>query len=652
MKNNKLSLIIYISIIILLLFSLIVLSILGNKTRVGYLCDFTLDINRTLELNDLEENNKLNEYVVYDYIFRIRYYDKIFRNSDLYDVYIDTNEIIEENDFIKSMKMDYEGSPFGHLVSNKEIDLEKIDGIKYKLKVKINNYLYILVLLSSLFVLIIFSSKIKKYYNNCSTFIKDINVNNELNISKNDYLFIIIAAIVCILLFAFQYYLCFPGYFQNYDNYEIMYKGYRGIYNNWHPVIISIVLRIIYNIFGFDSYYIFLINLLLWYSGLYLIIISLYLKFKNKYVIFLFLISFIANIFFTMVIYYKDTTASLIIWFALSIIFFQSVYIIKNKFIFILSKIFSIFLLLVGMLWRHNFIVTVYPLFFLFITINKKIIDVNKYKKFLVGFAFILATILIFISNNFHLLFENGKKNYSNHIFLLQIAGCAVNSGDYSLIPDNWYIKGRDMFDVQKIYNENKLNGDRLVTIWNENAPFEYGNLENLKKVWIKYIIKYPISYLKHILNYTKYIWKVPIYILDVDEVQLIRSRSDYRGAYFEKDEEFFNALKNKYIVFTPLKEKIYSILYTILPNINILLFIFISILLFITSIIMFMNKIYNNFLLFTFFTSLSSFATAMIVALFTPVISYRYIHPVVSITIISLISFFTFIFDCMERVK
>ena len=121
MKNNKLSLIIYISIIILLLFSLIVLSILGNKTRVGYLCDFTLDIDRTLELNSLEENSKLNEYVVYDYIFRIRYYDKIFRNSDLYGVYIDTNEIIEENDFIKSMKMDYEGSPFGHLVSNKEI---------------------------------------------------------------------------------------------------------------------------------------------------------------------------------------------------------------------------------------------------------------------------------------------------------------------------------------------------------------------------------------------------------------------------------------------------------------------------------------------------------------------------------------------------
>ncbi|TKZ29160.1 hypothetical protein EZH24_11180, partial [Brachyspira catarrhinii] len=68
--------IIYLSLSIFLLTTLIILQILGGRERVGYLSDFKII-----------EKSKSN----YIYDFRIRYYDKVFRNSDIYGVYLITN---------------------------------------------------------------------------------------------------------------------------------------------------------------------------------------------------------------------------------------------------------------------------------------------------------------------------------------------------------------------------------------------------------------------------------------------------------------------------------------------------------------------------------------------------------------------------------
>lgn len=160
MNNKKLFVILFISFILIFSTTLIIFSILGNKNRIGYLGEFKFDeshINNTLELNGLnvEETKKIftiddkldndvlinyiftNESITnYSYGFRLKYYDKIFRNSDIYSVYIDTNKVIKDNNFIKSIIIDINGSPFGNLISYKKIDLEKIDNISYILKIK------------------------------------------------------------------------------------------------------------------------------------------------------------------------------------------------------------------------------------------------------------------------------------------------------------------------------------------------------------------------------------------------------------------------------------------------------------------------------------------------------------------------------------
>ena len=131
MKQKNLFLKIYIPFVIITIITLIVLQILGSKNRVGYLTDFKLNVYKTLELNNLENiNNELDEEGLKNFIlnnenitnyvhhFRIRYYDKVFRHSDIYAVYTDLNNL---SDFVKEVKMDYDGSPFGSLISDKII---------------------------------------------------------------------------------------------------------------------------------------------------------------------------------------------------------------------------------------------------------------------------------------------------------------------------------------------------------------------------------------------------------------------------------------------------------------------------------------------------------------------------------------------------
>ena len=105
MKNNKLFLKIYISILSICILTLIVLLILGNITRVGYLTEFNFDqyhVNGTLELNGIDadeinklftidgklDNNSLINYIFtnenitnYSYVFRIHTYCTFFSQN-------------------------------------------------------------------------------------------------------------------------------------------------------------------------------------------------------------------------------------------------------------------------------------------------------------------------------------------------------------------------------------------------------------------------------------------------------------------------------------------------------------------------------------------------------------------------------------------
>ena len=207
-KNKNLFLKIYIPFVIITVVILIVLQILGSKKRVGYLTDFNLEIDRTLELNnlnDIKENfiidNELDEerlknYLLtnenitnYVYHFRIRYYDKVFRNNDIYGVYVDLSNL---PDYMENVEMEEGGSPYGNFISDiKTIEEEKIDNINYVLKIRINFIIIIITIILAILCLYIAIYFLIKNIGKIIKFVKNI---------KYKYLYLISGIIIFLVV--------------------------------------------------------------------------------------------------------------------------------------------------------------------------------------------------------------------------------------------------------------------------------------------------------------------------------------------------------------------------------------------------------------------------------------------------------------------
>ncbi|MEI0558887.1 hypothetical protein [Brachyspira intermedia] len=125
MKQNKktflLSYLVFISAIILFI---VIFSILGSVERVGYLSNF----------NHILENK---------YYFTLKFESSIFKNNKIYRVYPNTNEMPDNVTNIR-----WSGSYYGNLVlGDSSIQLkenDKIENIKYTVKIQKNVFLFLL----------------------------------------------------------------------------------------------------------------------------------------------------------------------------------------------------------------------------------------------------------------------------------------------------------------------------------------------------------------------------------------------------------------------------------------------------------------------------------------------------------------------------
>ena len=642
-KNKNLFLKIYIPFVIITIIALIVLQILGSKKRVGYLTDFNLNIERMLNLYDLENiNNELDEedlknFILnnenitnYIYQFRIRYYDKVFRNSDIYGVYPDLSNL---PDYMKNAEMDEGGSPYGNFISDKKIiEEEKIDNVSYILKVKPEILILICFILS--LILIIY-------------FYRKLNILNDKN-------FIMATILIGLVLFIFQFWLCFPGMTEG-DTWFIFLKVMEGNnYSDWHNAFIQIFLNSLCRLFGFHTFYMFLFNLIFWYIGLSIIIISLYFKFKNKYVLWLFFLSFLSNIFYMNIWKLKDTFALSFFWIASALIFFTTLIKIKDNKVNIILNILSILLFICSMLSRHNFIVTVYPIFLIFTYRIYKNKDVMNIKQYLVKFLcimFIFAICLLGIYKLFPKLpiIDHNERNPTNSIYALHIARIAVLSNDESVIPQEWYQIGKDFNDVIKDYENFSARYRASYDLY--ELIFNYNKLNDGQKYLIKAIIKQPVAYINFLSKYAFGIWSLNLNndtnkrSLGISQVKIPYNRLVYNPP----NQDILTVFDDIDAEYSMPKQVIYKTIYILLIiDINMMIFVILSLILFLIPIIICILKprIFNELLLLTFAFSFSAFATAIIVGIFTPGQEYRYIYPVCPISILSLISFITFIYD------
>ena len=268
MKNKKLFFKIYIPFVIITIIFFVALSVFGNKTRVGYLQPmfFIQNMEETLRLNNLEniktnfiidkelDEEKWKNYLltneainIYSYGIKMGYYDKVFRHSNIYDVYPDLSNL---PNYITEAEMWRDGNPFGYLISTKIITEEKIENINYTLKIKKN----IINIISFLYPLILIL-----YLINC--LIKYIIINDKIHFIKIDYQnsfynlidkkYIFYSAIFLILLFSLfvRIYWASKQEGMYWDEYHSLSFSNHGLYS--HD---TLNLETVNNMFGYDIF--------------------------------------------------------------------------------------------------------------------------------------------------------------------------------------------------------------------------------------------------------------------------------------------------------------------------------------------------------------------------------------------------------------
>ncbi len=469
------------------------------------------------------------------------------------------------------------------------------------------------------------------------------------NITLNQVGFIFLIIFTSISLFIFVFWLGFPGYFQEGD----IYNSLAGVENNWHPIFIAKLVKRLYLIFGKHSFYLFALNIFAYYAGFAFFITALYLRFNTKLVFFIFSLSFIGNIFFQNFIQYHSFALPMLLWLGLSMVFFQILIPIKTNATRTLFIIATSIVMMFALLWRHNAIISIFPFFIFFVYKYLKTRNTSffmiKYISLLCGCAFILILMVTILP---HLLSSKISNLTSNHIFLHQIAGAVVPSNDATLIPEEWYVKGKNFQDVKELYVKYPLHADPFGVDWEpwlSNKPFKLEELKGLKSIWIAAIWKYPINYWEHISRYFKIMClQDPAWIFDSDQIQT--------GPVHPWHKSIANNFKEneRKITFSPLRKKIYIFLFNHKLILNHIVGVSFGLgILFVTGMLWVFNFHYRtDILLFSLSTSLSACVSSIVFCIFTPAPDPRYMSPILVLSLVSLLSFLTFLCTIPSKLK
>ena len=241
---------------------------------------------------------------------------------------------------------------------------------------------------------------------------------------------------------------------------------------------------------------------------------------------------------------------------------------------------------------------------------------------------------------------------YTLHSFIA--ARIAVLENDDSMIPKEWYNENKNFNDVIEDYKVYPYLSSGVLV----REIFEYDRLYNSKEVATKYIKKYPITYIKFSLSMLTKMWRLNLYnsVILTYKINFENFISFLINNNYLFDNEIFFYSYEEDVYDVNLRNIIYTVLYNILPHINVLFFILISICLFIIETFVIIKNIknffkFNNIFIFSFVTSFSTFASAFIIGFISLAIEYRYIYIVMPLSILSLISFIVFVYD-IKKIK
>jgi hypothetical protein len=297
-----------------------------------------------------------------------------------------------------------------------------------------------------------------------------------------------------------------------------------------------------------------------------------------------------------------------------------------------------------ALLSRHNALIQVYPIFFVYsYLIIKKIKQSHIGAKY-IGLLIFFAGFTVFAMLGISALLKKGTAYPTNHIFLHQIAGACVPNNDDTCFRNEWYMDGSNYDYAAKIYEMDMLNADNMSAPWVMYRPFKTGKLKGLEKAWLKAIIKYPRDYFVHVWRFISVMW-------GSDAVSFITPYHQHYSVYmndiewlksiFLEEELFYNASLSKV--------KIYDFLRLISPCFKTIHFVVLNFVLFVIVGILFFKR-RDILLLYALSSLVSGIAGSFIFCIFSPVPSWNYMYPVLVSTIMATIGIVVYFFQ--RRIK
>jgi len=302
-----------------------------------------------------------------------------------------------------------------------------------------------------------------------------------------------------------RFWLFFPGFFQFSDWMAVTLPGSVnwGQANHGQVLFISFVLRVLYKLFGFHTWYVLLLNLVLWHGGLAAIILAVYRVTRSRHALWLLMITFWPAIWFNLPLYWKDFTFGLFVWVATGMCLLATTFGPPHSAIGRVQRV--LFWMTLGavlfcaLYWRHNAIITVAPLC-LYLTHRAVLVrtgqafgSIGYLARVGLSFSAVGALLVVLVAAHPALFGKPGQKGMKRHIFLLDEIGISVISG-HDLIPKVAYLPGVTFADVRAQYAITPNNVDSFIfgRLLDENAtqrPYEE---------WFQIVRRHPKEFLLH----------------------------------------------------------------------------------------------------------------------------------------------------------
>ena len=303
----------------------------------------------------------------------------------------------------------------------------------------------------------------------------------------------------------FRFWLFSPGFFHFSDWMAVTLPGSVAWEwaNHAQVLFIPFVLRVLYKLFGYHTWYILLLNLVLWHAGLAAIVLAVYRLTRSRHALWLLVITFWPSIWSYLPLFWKDFTFGLFVWVAAGMCLLATTFrrpdSVGGRVRRVLFWTTLAAVLFCALYWRHNAIVTVAPLC-LYLTHRAVLANTNPALGSFgylarVGLAFSAVSALLIAMVMVHpaLFGKPGQKGVTRNILLHDLIGISVLSG-HDLIPEGAYLPGVTFADVQAQYATTPANVDRFIfgRLLDPNAP------QRLSEEWALNVRRYPKAFLRH----------------------------------------------------------------------------------------------------------------------------------------------------------